>query len=384
MTIYSLPKSLIETAEKVLKNKHPIVYINHRDTTFNENEYPQNLTESDIEDITKWYKENDNTRDAMNSLWEQQHTDDDKTAAYKYTSASTALNRSLYHHGLEGKPHPTTFEIKSKKNNFTHDLKALDAALHRNKLKHGLTTYSGVSWSPGEKIKGTTDNIMHNSSYISSSHDKKIAVHFAETNAKGENSDLHILKIYHPPGTTGMDLKEDPAFSYYTHEREFVIPRDSKFKVNPEPKIYHKNGRKIHVWEAKRTEYVAEQEPHYKVPNEPTKVFEEGNVSVHNIPTLSTLSKHFPRLYNGGAGAIEYHEGLAHHPAYVIKTPQGNIASFTNHEGTKFYEEGRPSKLFSFKQVATKYPAINKVAHLFKHEDTAKDDIYDVEQKRSN
>lgn len=378
MTIYSLPKSLIESAERILSKKpvHPIVYINYKDTSFVGT--PQTINEEEMEDISKWYKENDNTRDAMHSLWEQHHTDDDKTAVYKYTAASTPLNRSLHAHGEEGKQHPLEFPIKTNRSNFTHDIRALDAAVNRNKLKHGLTTYSGISWNPSEKLKNSPDNIVNHPAYISSTHEKKVAVHFAETNAKSDDADLHILKIYHPPGSTGMDLKEDPAFSYYTHEREFVVPRDSKLKLNPVPKTYTKNGRNVHVWEARRTEHTPEHDLNYKVDNEPKKVFEEGNISIHNIPTLSTLHNHFPRLYNGGAGAIEYHEGLVHHPAYVIKTPEGHIASFTNHEGTKFYNESNPSKLYSFKQVSTKYPAIKKAAHLFKHESDHDKDIIDI------
>lgn len=363
MTIYSLPRSLIETASSILyKKRIPYGFLSFKDFWDDE----QDIRESaKLPPMSDWQiGKSENTRDSLNHLYEFTHTDDDKTHVYRYTAASTPLNKMLMAAHKENTPVPDTFEVKR----FTHDIHGLDAAIHRNKLKHELISYTGVGWHP---LARTNDNNeLYLPAYTSTSTNKSIATHFGVNHAEKKNSDIiHVIKIHHPIGSPGIHTHDDPAITHYPHESEYLMPRGTTIKINPTPEIFsHEEGRHVHIWTAHRIHTDDIKDINHVTQPQREEIFNNDKMKIYKTHTLSALNKHYPKFYDQGAGAEEFHATHAKGPVYHLHMKDGNILqSSRSVYGTPEFIDYRYGRRHSYNDVASKYPEINEMTHLFNH-----------------
>lgn len=365
--INSLPKSLIESAKQILqKSKIPSAYISFRDV----DEVSSRIDE-ELKNLEEWKKEKENKRNAINSLnLESEHTDDDKTHVYRYTAASKPLNRLLYRIHNEGGTVPHTMEITGRYN-FTHDIRGLDAAINRNKLKHDLVVYSGVGWNPASRMQA--DGLIHLPAYTSTSTSKNIAYNFAKSNKK-HDTDIHILRIHNPKDSTGLYTHDDPTITQYEGENEFIIPRNTKIKINNVPEIYkdEQYGHNVHVWNAQRLESEpvdTEYTPSYEGRQE---IFNKNGVKIYKTDTLGALKKHYPDFYNQDQGERFHHQHVAY-PIYHLHEPNGRVwqSDTYDHEFDNefIFMPANRTVTASVDDVVKKYPQVADVRHLFVRKD---------------
>lgn len=164
-------------------------------------------------------------------------TDADKPHIRKYTEESRHLNTSLFKNHLNGEKH--------ERHQNGHDTKALDSAVHRNKLGHDLHVYSGTSFNPDHMAKKHADRHIHLAAYTSTTIHKGIAKEFADSG----DEHMHVLHIHLKKGQKGKYVAHHSPGN--ADEHEFVLPRHTTLKVHPEPSIHHDSyGSKYHVWKA--------------------------------------------------------------------------------------------------------------------------------------
>lgn len=121
----------------------------------------------------------------------------------------------------------------------------LDDALQQNKLKHSLTTYSGIGFDPVDVMK---NGMLHLPAYTSSSTNKSVALEYAHA----INNRYHILQIHHPTGSTGVYLGDNHDYTPF-NQKEHIMPRGVTLSIDSTPDVYtDSEGKKIHVWKAKR------------------------------------------------------------------------------------------------------------------------------------
>jgi heat shock protein HspQ len=357
--INSLPKSLIETATSILrKSVMPFAYVSFRDV------YPEhNLNEEHIDAWTSTNKEN--SRNVLNHLMlDHTHTEDDKTHAFRYTSASKPLNKMLYNLHKEGNKNvPEKMDITGSYN-FTHDIPALDAAIHRNKTEHDLTTYSGISWHPHKKMDDSGNVFLP--AYTSTSTSKSVAHGFSKNN-KPHDTDVHILKIHHPVGSTGLYTHDDPTITQYVGENEFIMPRNSVIKVNPTPEVYEDDNHTVHVWTAHRQNKSGLPGKETSEPGR-TELFNNGKLKMYKTNTLSAFKQHYPEFHRHDYGE-SFHQHHVTQPVLHIHTPDNNV--WQSHlEGTEMiFRPAKGSIKATAQQVLEKYPELNKFKDYFVRKD---------------
>ncbi len=161
-----------------------------------------------------------------------------------YSKWSADLNGSLLKHAKEGKEHPTEFEDSMHK----FHLGELDKELHEHKLEHPLHVFSGVGFHPQELASQHPEGHVHLPAYTSTSIDKSVARDFAGTAGfgKGERS-RHIIHMELPKGHPGKYLGRN---SENSSESEFMLPRNMKIKIHPEPKVVSSYGHDYHIHKA--------------------------------------------------------------------------------------------------------------------------------------
>lgn len=179
-----------------------------------------------------------------------------QAAHNEYTKASQHLNSTLYEHHIFDEKVPDKINAHAHMNagDHVHNIAALDGALHHKPLEHKLHVYSGVSFNPGELAAKHPDGHIHLPAYTSSTIEKHTAEVFAANHLHDSQkrthplSSGHILHIALPKGHPGSYIGND---SYYRHEKEFTVPRNTTLKIHPEPTVHEtKYGDKIHVWHA--------------------------------------------------------------------------------------------------------------------------------------
>lgn len=362
--INHLPKSLIESATSFIKrSKYPSAYVSFRDVQPIEHT-PLSEEKYNDDEAAGWLAQRDNTRNSLNSInLDQTHTDDDKTHVYRYTASSTPLNKMLYAAHKNNTQHPMSFEI-SGRHNFTHDLHGIDAAVSRNKLKYELTTYSGISWHPHDKMDA--DNIVHLPAYTSTSTNKTIAHNFAKMHKTHRDVPVHVLKIRHPEGSSGMFTHNDTTISHFELEDEYIMPRKSTIRVNPVPEV-HGN---LHVWHSERiNDHQPEVDTSYvsKTPGR-EEVYSNSKLKVFKTNSLAAYKEHYPSFHDIDQGK-DFHADHVQQPIYHVHTPEAQVYQ----SGVSYDDSGDPETVFRnvsgrkavVKQLVDKYPQIKHLEQLF-------------------
>ena len=366
--INTLPKSLLEAAMRVVNKKLPAAYISFRHVDHSGHDL--NLYESyDTTHIDNWHEKRDNKRNALLQLeLDQEHTDDDKTHIYRYTAASRPVNKELFNRYESGNTSPLDkFDVNSNRYNFTHDLKGLDAAISRNKLKHELVTYSGV----GEHViaRKNQEGLLHLPAYTSTTVDKSTAHHFADSNRKNFKN-LHILRIVHPEGSAGVYTHNDADITQYATESEYVMPRGTTLHIKDSPEIYHDDhGNRVHVWTAHRLlEHEKPVDTSYKTPDTLKTVMQKGKLKVTRVDTLREYKKHYKDQYALDEEG-EFHESHVNHPVYHIHTPDGTVyrSDLQGNEVSFIQKRANGSRMRATKdKLLAKYPELKEAEHIFK------------------
>lgn len=189
------------------------------------------------------------------------------SAIEKYSISSYGLN-SYLHDKEDGKINPNNTysnEVNEEK------AKDLDHALDGQKAPHDMYVYTGLKGKFEQNnrngIKGLNKADDHIKAklpaFTSSSLHPTMALEFAEHDGPSTELDNegnykrehHILKIKIPKGSEhGMYIGH---MSNYPHEHEFLLKRNKKLHIHPEPEIHsyvkdHGEGEKIkktvHIW----------------------------------------------------------------------------------------------------------------------------------------
>ncbi len=379
MLIYDLPKSLIECAANILSNKKtPTGYVSFRDMTPIESSKNYNYVNEELSGdvINDFLMKNENSNEATNQLTgpSHQHTDDDKTHVYRYSSASRPFNKFLYDSHKSEQKSPKEFKVFGF-HNFTHDIQGLDAATHRNQLEHPLTTFSGIGWHPHERMDD--DGIIHLPTFSSTTTSKSVAYQFAKSNTLAENNPLHILRIKNNVGDRGFYTKDDPVITMYEGEKEYIIPRNTKIKVNKTPSTYvdKSSGKPVHVWDAERI-HTEPADVNYKAPHGNTELFNKDGLKLYQTDTLSALKEHYPQFHKIDYGS-SFHAQHVRHPVLHLHTPDGRIYQSHVEDGfdgpeMKFLPHRPDGKHLTSDFVVNKYPQLEKFRGLLfpeKHDD---------------
>lgn len=182
---------------------------------------------------------------------------DDKKAVTSYTLQSAHLNESLLHKHLNPTDH---FHAADHERMHGAQVKKMDTFLSKHKTKEDMHVYTGSGFSP-ERYKDKNHQKdqpikVHLPSYTSSSIHQHVAEDFAKHDAHEDNKGAykdhhHMLKIHVPKDSHGAYLGKH---SQFPEEHEFVLPRDSKIHVHPEPTVHHplgKGKKPIAIWHAK-------------------------------------------------------------------------------------------------------------------------------------
>lgn len=198
-----------------------------------------------VEDINvKWYpfKANDFRGSAMQ---EKANPNDvyhkpvkSKTHAntiHDYTKFSWDVNTHLYKRAID-KTHPKDPEIETR-------IRKMDSVMNNkeNHVGHEMHVHSGLGYSPKSIIDAETKRTgskpkhvhLHMHSYTSTTDDEGVAKYFAE---QDENLHKHILHLHVPkdhPMVSAMHHSDSP------NEREFILHRGSKVKLNTAPIVDH-------------------------------------------------------------------------------------------------------------------------------------------------
>lgn len=378
--ISTLPKSLIETASEILKKpRSNFAYVSFRDVN-NDDVEQTTINEKTGGSFNDWQNTTDNNRTVLNHIEiDHTHTDDDKTHVYRYTAASKPLNKLLYANHKEGKESPDKMDVTGAKN-FTHDLKGIDAAIHRNKLSHELVSYSGINWHP--MSKADHENVIHLPAYTSTSLSKKVAHGFAKSGKKTPDvKDIHILKIHSPAGSAGMYTHDDPAITHYEGENEYIVPRNTSIRVHPTPEVFtDKDGHNVHVWTAHRARSPETVDTNYKTPDSRTELYNNNGLKVYQTHTLSALKTHYPDMYASSYGA-DFHEHHVASPVIHIHTPDNKVWQSSLEDGDTVFRQSTKSYSpvkASLDAVIKKYPQISHLKDAMTRKDAySKDDCWD-------
>lgn len=128
----------------------------------------------------------------------------------------------------------------------------LDKATNTFSLSHPLDVYSGTKYNPSEHVK---DGTLHLPGFTSTSLSKQEAGHHSRYGVKreGDLPHKHIIHFRLKPGQKGLYIGDH---SSSPREKEFMLPRNLKVKLHPDPKVYIGSGglsgepHKYHVWSA--------------------------------------------------------------------------------------------------------------------------------------
>ena len=153
-----------------------------------------------------------------------------------YTSDSAGINGTL---------------LKQKeKGEETIGLKGLDDSFTPSKVN--LTTYSGIGFDPREvrqegKSKAGKPVFM-SPTYMSTTHDKEVALHFSAVNSK-PNKTPQILQVETQPG---QSIAVIGTHSQHPSESETLLPRDEHFEHISTTTYTNNQGDKVDVHRVRR------------------------------------------------------------------------------------------------------------------------------------
>jgi hypothetical protein len=194
-------------------------------------------------DISDWHDEYDNDHighggEVHDHLVKHDKGDEhDNSVVNDYTRDSSGLNRHLYNSHVDGEKH--------KENAGGINVKAMDKAVGKTKLKHDLHTYSGVTFNPGKLAKQHPEGHLHLPAFTSTSIDKETAHGFATGD---ENEEKHVIHFHLKKGQA---MKYAEPHSENPGEHEVILPRNTTWKLHPRPDTYEDNfGDPTKVWHA--------------------------------------------------------------------------------------------------------------------------------------
>ena len=148
-------------------------------------------------------------------------TDSVKTHLHKYTNYSKDLNAELLAAKKNGTPVPKTIG--------PHDVKGLDSSFTPSKTT--LHTYSGIGFNPTKVIKSgksaAGNSVFQSPTFISSTHNPRIARRFAADVKSHGEPHAHILHIETKPG---QKIAAIGSHSVFPSEQETLIPRDEHYE----------------------------------------------------------------------------------------------------------------------------------------------------------
>ena len=149
----------------------------------------------------------------------------EKMAVQNYTNNSSSINSHLWEN--KGGSHDEPYGA---------DLEDMDKVLHGHKTPHDLTVYSGLNAAPN--ISKTT-KIYHHPAYLSTSLSHQTASGFANSiygkhrdtpTSSSQTVHKHTLRIHVPKGHPGF---VPGPLSVYPEEREVLLPRGLKLRIDP-------------------------------------------------------------------------------------------------------------------------------------------------------
>lgn len=206
----------------------------------------------------------DNSEDIQSVLHDQYSHD--VAISYpirKYTSSSRDVNSYLIDRAKHLNTHgnlddfPKGYHAEEQENH----IKGLDEALHSHSTQGDLHVYSGLGFHPGLLASQSPKRVLHLPAYMSTSVDKQTAAGFSSFqdhesgNAPGGDG-YHILHFHMPAGHKGFYVG---GRSKYDHEKEFILPRDTKWHIGEKPDFSLTTGWNddeddprfsYHVWKA--------------------------------------------------------------------------------------------------------------------------------------
>lgn len=166
-----------------------------------------------------------------------QHQPEHRKTLHDLTKSSRDLNRHLH----------SQYETKGKTVDITRTRK-IDKALQQHKTPHSFHVYAGVKGSSAHNT--LQHNITyHHAAYLHSSLNDKMAAGFTLHHHEQKNGEdhyhHHILKIHVPKGHPGSYVSH---ISHHPHEKEFILPRNTKLKIhNTTTKSSDIEGDKHHI-----------------------------------------------------------------------------------------------------------------------------------------
>lgn len=246
--INTLPQSLIEAAKIILedgigirKGKPKKLWGIDCDIHIRGNGYQFNESVL-LEAITDWFKTTGRKNLHDFSDLSDEHfsnlSQEEKDAVKAYTYNSDPIKE---HIRTKKEGHIVNIDYGVSAN-----LHHLDGALEKNKLHEDLITYSGLRSSPFEN----NDSLghVHSTTYISSSVDPVVAHNFSMSYG---NKIHHIARIHNKKGSTGLYIGHNRDLTHSPLEFEYLIPKETNFRVNHEPEEIKDNNGNIthHVWD---------------------------------------------------------------------------------------------------------------------------------------
>ena len=169
---------------------------------------------------------------------------------YNYSVFSGDANKVLIHDAKNEKvPFDKGFGDPAAREKHARNLiDGVDSALSKSKIDHDLHVYHGTNaWHPGEESSKHPEGHVRVPSFLSTSISKSSAINFTRPRSKLKNKGLHILHIHLKPGQHGVYLGDN---SDHTDEHEFLMPRNTKLKIHPNPDILKYDNKDLHIWHA--------------------------------------------------------------------------------------------------------------------------------------
>jgi hypothetical protein len=159
-------------------------------------------------------------------------TDSAKRHLRKYTNYSRDLNKGLLTAKENGTPVPKTIG--------QHDVEGLDSSFTPSKTT--LHTYSGIGFNPANVVqagKSAAGNpVFQSPTYISSTHNTRVARRFAVDAQSAGEPHAHILHIETKPG---QKIAAIGSHSVFPAEQETLMPRDEHYEHVGTTKYYDKD-----------------------------------------------------------------------------------------------------------------------------------------------
>lgn len=174
----------------------------------------------------------------------------------EYTDDSAELNHYMLHKsGVSTEIKDVLPEDQATLTRWSDDL---NQSLTKHRTPHDLHVYSGVSYNPasigenhGKIIK------VHLPAFTSTSIHPHTAIYFGSPERPEGSNDpytYHMIKIHVPAGSRGSYVAHK---SYTADEREFILPKDAKLHIHPEPTSFTHRFRRwgndvtTKIWHAK-------------------------------------------------------------------------------------------------------------------------------------